>query len=47
MAKKKNGKNKGKITRERNKVIASLKAQAEAEQNKQAKRIKLDNVESL
>jgi len=47
MAKKKNGKNKGKITRERNKVIASLKAQAEAERSKQVKRIKPDNVESL
>lgn len=47
MAKKKNGKNKGKITRERNKVIASLRAQAEAERNKQTRRIKLDNMESL
>lgn len=34
MAKKKNGKNKGKITRERNKVLESIRAQERIEQER-------------
>lgn len=48
MAKKKNGKNKGKITRERNKVLASLKAHSEIERNKRLnKQIRLDELEAM
>lgn len=40
MAKKKNGKNKGKITRDRNKVLESIRAQERMEQEK---RVRLNN----
>jgi len=48
MAKKKNGKNKGKITRERNKVLASIKAQSDIDRNKRLnKQIRLDELEAM
>lgn len=49
MAKKKNGKNKGKITRERNKVLESIRAQERIEQerrNRQNNR-QLETAETL
>ena len=48
MAKKKNGKNKGKITRERNKVMESIRIQNRTESEKRIYRpAKIEEVEKL
>lgn len=49
MAKKKNGKNKGKITRDRNKVLESIRAQERMEQEKRIRQSnrRLDPAETL
>lgn len=49
MAKKKNGKNRGKIGRERNKVLESIRAQERMEQEKRNRQNnrKLETVETL